>query len=57
MEFEIFKPRQPVELTLKFVDADEAEQLLTSLQTWTPTGGWSEIAKELFKALVQIIES
>lgn len=57
MEFEIYKPKQPVELTLKFSDVSEAGQLFISLTTWTPTGGWSEIAKELFEALHQIIDS
>jgi hypothetical protein len=44
-------PKQPVEVTLIFESPAEANDLLSELRMWTPSGGWSLQATLLFKLL------
>jgi hypothetical protein len=52
MEVRVYKPNEPVTLTIVFEDGSEVESLLDELDTWTPRGRvWSENACKLLKAL------
>lgn len=56
MEHTIHKPKQPIFLELKFKDVEEAASLYENLRTWTPSGGWSDLAEEFFQALRDVAD-
>jgi hypothetical protein len=51
MRIESHKPRQPVTITIEFDNVEEVRGLLEELQTWKPTGGWSQTSEEFFSGL------
>jgi hypothetical protein len=51
METNVYIPEPKPEVTLKFENSYEPRNLLEELHTWTPVGGWSNLAKALFDAL------
>lgn len=51
MEYSIYTAPIEPQLTIQFESTSEPKQLLAELQTWTPRGGWSHLAQQLFEAL------
>jgi hypothetical protein len=46
-----YVPEQPVTVTIEFKNKRKVHELLDDLMQWSPTGGWSELAKQFFEGL------
>jgi hypothetical protein len=55
MKIESHKPRQPVTVTIEFANVEEVRDLLEELQTWKPSGGWSQTSEEFFSGLTSAL--
>lgn len=51
MDYKIHYPEQPIILELSFKNVEEVKNLYESLTQWTPTSGWSDLAREFFTML------
>ncbi len=55
MEISAHRPEQPIIVTIEIKNEREARELLSDLQTWKPTMGWSGLTSEFFECIEEAL--